>query len=258
MPTYRLDLAYDGSAFHGYALQPKLRTVQGDLEAALAPYTGGVPTFVAGRTDKGVHAAAQVVSFACPQLDTARVVRSLNAQLAPEIAVSAVTLVDDDFHARFSATGRAYRYRIRNAGVHQPLTSHIEWLVVDRLDVEAMHEAVAALIGEHDFAAFCRKTGGAPTTRRVEWVGWLRESDRAELAIGASSFCHQMVRSVVAVSVDIGRGRLNTVDMETILRSRDRSTGRGVAPPHGLTLSAVAYGEPLDRPDWVHRLPATG
>lgn len=258
MPTYRLDISYDGSGFHGYARQPGLRTVQGDLEAALAPYTGDVPTFVAGRTDKGVHATAQVVSFSCPELDTDRVIKSLNSQLGPAIAALCLEPADDDFHARFSATGRAYRYRIRNAAVHEPLTAHTEWNVSDALDVATMHEAVHVLIGENDFAAFCRKTGDTPTTRRVDWVGWRREADIVEMAIGASSFCHQMVRSVVAVSADIGRGRLEVDDMGTILRSQDRTTGRGVAPAHGLTLTGVAYDQPLDRPGWAHAVPEPG
>ena len=256
MPTYRLDLAYDGSGFHGYARQPDVRTVQGALEAALEPYTGGVPTHVAGRTDKGVHAAAQVVSFSCDGIDVSRVARSLNSQLGPEIAVFGIEQVAGDFHARFSATGRAYRYTIRNAPVHDPLTARTEWTVSDPLDAAAMHESVRCLLGEHDFAAFCRTSGGVPTTRRVDWAGWRRDGDRMEMTIGASSFCHQMVRSIVAVSVDIGRGRLAVGEMETILESHDRATGRGVAPAKGLALTAVSYDTPLERPDWAHTVDA--
>ena len=149
MPTYRLDFAYDGSRFFGYAVQPNVRTIQGEIEKALEPHTEGATTSVAGRTDKGVHATEQVMSFTCKELDTARVLRSLNSQLRPEIAARSLSAVDDDFHARFSATGRAYRYQIRNADVHDPLTASTVWTVPGSLDVAAMNESVAPLAGIH-------------------------------------------------------------------------------------------------------------
>ena len=253
MPTYRLTLAYDGSGFHGYARQPEVRTVQGDLEAALFRHTGPVDTYVAGRTDKGVHATAQVVSFTSDELDTARVQRSLNAMLAPSIAVLAIDEVDDDFHARFSASGRAYRYRIHNSAVHDPFRDVVMWTYGPELDATAMDVAVRGLVGKHDFAAFCRRHGGSSsTTRRVLWAGWRRSSDVVEMAIGAQSFCHQMVRSIVAVSAEIGRGRRPSSEMEQILESRDRSTAHGAAPAAGLTLVAVSYGDQeLPRPGWI-------
>jgi tRNA pseudouridine38-40 synthase len=252
VPTYRLDLAYDGSGFHGYARQPDVRTVQGELEAALEPWTGGVATFVAGRTDKGVHASHQVVSFTCDDLETDRVVRSLNRRLAPEVAVRELREVAPGFHARFSATGRAYRYRILNTPVHDPFRAAVVWTFADPLDADAMHAAVQCLVGERDFAGFCRKQGDRSTTRSVEWAAWRRRDDLVELSIGASSFCHQMVRSIVAVSVEIGRARLPVAAMAEILASRDRRSGRGAAPPGGLTLVAVSYGaDVLPRPAWV-------
>jgi tRNA pseudouridine38-40 synthase len=250
--TYRLDLAYDGSSFHGFARQPDLRTVQGDLEAALAPWTGSVGTYVAGRTDRGVHATEQVVSFTCEPLDTERVVRSLNAQLAPQIAVHAIREMDPGFHARFSATGRAYRYRIHNAPVHDPFRASVAWNLDVPLDSEAMDACVKPLVGEHDFAAFCRRQGDRSLVRRVLWVGWRRTHEDIEMSIGAQSFCHQMVRSIVAVSVEVGRGRLAVADVASILRSRDRTTAKGAAPAHGLTLVAVSYGDDeLPRPGWI-------
>lgn len=256
MPTYRLDLAYDGSGFYGYAKQPDVRTVQGDLEAALAPWTGGVDTFVAGRTDKGVHASAQVVSFTCDDLDVDRVLRSLNSRLAPEIAVYGIRAAAPGFHARFSATGRAYRYRIRNASVHDPFRASVTWTYPDPLDADDMHASVQCLVGEHDFASFCRAQGDRPTVRRVEWAAWRREGTDVDLSIGASSFCHQMVRSIVAVSVEVGRGRLAPESVVGILESRDRQRAKGAAPPLGLSLVAVAYdGEPLPRPGWVETTP---
>jgi tRNA pseudouridine38-40 synthase len=252
MPTYRMDLAYDGSGFRGYAKQPHLRTVQGELEAALFVHTGEVDTSVAGRTDKGVHATDQVVSFTSESIDAERVQRSLNRQLSPGIAVHRIVEVEDGFHARFSATGRAYRYRILNARVHDPFRSTVTWTYPDPLDADVMNTSVRCLIGEHDFAAFCRKQGDRSTTRHVLWTGWRRDGGIVELSIGATSFCHQMVRSIVAVSVEVGRGRLGPWDTERILRSGDRAEAKGSAPPNGLTLVAVSYAdEPLPRPSWI-------
>jgi len=252
VPTYRLDLAYDGSRFFGYARQPDVRTVQGELETALEPHTGGAETFVAGRTDKGVHATEQVVSFTCGDLDTDRVVWSLNSQLAPEIAVRRLIAVPDDFHARYSATGRAYRYRINNSAVHDPLSAGTTYTYQEPLDVEAMNEAVATVVGSHDFAAFCRKQEGKATERIVLWAQWRRVGDIVELSIAANAFCHQMVRSIVGVCLEVGRGRISPDAVPGILESDERHRSAGAAPAHALVLVAVAYDyEPPPRPSWV-------
>jgi tRNA pseudouridine38-40 synthase len=253
VPTYRLDLAYDGSAFHGYATQPGLRTVQRELERALRHQVGDVITVVAGRTDRGVHAEGQVVCFSLPdEIDAERVLRSLNRQLGQEIAVHDLRRVDDDFHARFSATARRYRYEILSRAVHDPLRARTTWHVTHALDVAAMNEAAALLVGTRDFASFCRRREGASTVRDVLWAQWRRVGDIVELSIAANAFCHQMVRSVVALLVEVGRGRLAPADVEAILDATDRRRGAGVAPPQGLTLVAVGYpGEPFDPPDWI-------
>lgn len=252
MPTYRLDIGYDGSRFHGYAVQPQVRTVQGELEKALHPYTGGANTVVAGRTDKGVHASEQVVSFACDEIDTARVLRSLNSQLGPEIAARRLVEVAGDFHARFSATGRAYRYRINNSTVHDPLTATTTWTFAEPLDVDAMQDAIAPLVGSHDFVAFCRAHDGKSTEREVFWAQWRRVGELVELSIGANSFCHQMVRSIVGMSTEVGRGRVALDAVPEILASMERHRLAGAAPAHGLTLVAISYDyEPLPQPSWV-------
>lgn len=244
MPTYRIDLAYDGTGFHGYARQPGIRTVQGAFEEALFRTTGEVETVVAGRTDRGVHAADQVISFAVRDvLDPARLRRSLNRQLAPEIAVNTVTEVAEDFSARFSATQRRYRYTIWNGPVHDPLTSCTRWHVPEPLDVGAMNRAIGPLVGEHDFASFCRKAEGRSTERRVLEAAWVRDGDRVEMTIAANAFCHQMVRSIVAVSVEVGRGRLEPEAMTDILEAHDRTVAKGAAPPQGLVLVEVAYDD---------------
>lgn len=243
MPTYRIDLVYDGSGFHGYAKQNAVRTVQGDLEAALEPFVPGVETVVAGRTDKGVHASGQVVSFRTVEsIDIARVTRSLNRQLGPEVAVAGLREVADDFHARFSATGRRYVYRILNQPVHDPFERTKSWHVTDVLDVDRMNAGASHLVGEHDFASFCRKAQDRSTVRLVRTAVWHDDgSGMLRFEVEASSFCHQMVRSLVAVLVDVGRGRLDVADVQRIVSARDRTAGRGVAPPHGLTLVEVSY-----------------
>ncbi|MEN8041104.1 MAG: tRNA pseudouridine(38-40) synthase TruA [Actinomycetota bacterium] len=252
MPTYRLDIAYDGGGFHGYARQPDVRTVQGELEAVLAPYTGGAATHVAGRTDKGVHASEQVVSFACEELDSERVVRSINSQLAPLIAARSLSVVADDFHARYSATGRAYRYRINNSAIHDPLDAATTWTYDEALDDDAMNDAVAMLIGNHDFSAFCRKREGLSNERELLWSHWRRSGNILQLSIGANSFCHQMVRSIVGMCTEIGRGRVPLEAVPGILASPSRHRLAGAAPAHGLTLVAVAFDyEPLPKPSWV-------
>lgn len=253
MPTYRLDLAYDGTGFHGYASQPHQRTVQGELEAALAHHTGPVTTVVAGRTDAGVHAAAQVVSFThLSDLDTERVLRSLNGLLRDEIAVLDMRRVGDEFHARFSATGRSYRYRVLNRRIHDPVMVNTAWQVRDPLDVEAMNQASEHLVGKHDFASFCKKAPRRSTVRVVDWAGWRREGDVVEFSIGANAFCHHMVRSIVALGVEVGRGQLDAGVVPEILEAGDWLRTKGAAPARGLSLVGVGYpDEPLRAPDWM-------
>ncbi|NND03704.1 MAG: tRNA pseudouridine(38-40) synthase TruA [Acidimicrobiia bacterium] len=242
MGTYRIDLAYLGTGFHGYAVQPNVRTVQGDLEAALTRVIGPVETDVAGRTDKGVHASGQVVSFSTEaSVDCVRLQRSLNSQLAPEIAIINLELAADDFHARFSATGRRYIYRILNRTAPDPFLAATSWHFPTPLDLEAMNEGCASLVGIHDFIALCRFHPGRSTERELRIVSWTNDGPMKHLEVEASSFCHQMVRSIVAISVDVGRGKLRPSDVARILEGQDRNLGSGAAPAYGLTLVEVSY-----------------
>ena len=242
MPTYKLVIAYDGAGFHGYARQPGVRTVQGELETALAPHTGPVDSVVAGRTDKGVHAAGQVVSFTCSEaVDPARLARSLNSRLGPEVAVLDVSEVDAGFSARFDAIERSYEYRVLNREVPDPFLAATSWHVDAPLDLEAMNVAAGAFVGERDFASLCRKAAERATVREVRSATWRREGDLVVYAVTASSFCHQMVRSMVAICVDVGRGVVAAAAVPAILEARDRHAARGAAPAHGLTLVAVRY-----------------
>jgi tRNA pseudouridine38-40 synthase len=243
MISLRLDLAYDGSGFRGYAFQEGLRTIQGDLEGALRTLHGRpVETAVAGRTDAGVHARGQVVSL---QLDEApdleRLARSLNGIVGPEIAVNAITSVDDDFHARFSARWRRYRYTMSTGIAPDPLARGFEWHVGSRLDVGLMEAAAAEFEGELDFSAFCRSVEGRTNVRRVEESRWEEDGDRLHFWIRANAFCHQMVRSLVGLCYDVGRGFTQADSVREIVESKDRSRVATVAPPHGLTLWEVGY-----------------
>ncbi|HUO45965.1 MAG TPA: tRNA pseudouridine(38-40) synthase TruA [Acidimicrobiia bacterium] len=243
MPVVRMELAYDGTDFHGFARQPGLRTVQGALEEALHHvFHVPVTTTAAGRTDAGVHARGQVVSFLIPGgFDQERLLRSLNGMLAPRIAVKEVSEAPDEFDARFSAHWRAYRYHILNSSSGDPLRRAFSWHVPEPLDMEAMNSAAAHLTGEHDFAAFCRKKAGNSTVRRVLESRWHRSDDLVVFGVRASSFCHQMVRSLVGLMVDVGRGRRAPEETVSVLAAGDRQRAGQLAPPHGLILWEVGY-----------------
>lgn len=253
----RLDLAYDGTAFHGWAAQPKLRTVQGTLEAALAQVlrVPEVSTTCAGRTDTGVHARGQVVHLdvdedvlvASAGRSTAppaeSLVRRLNGVLPDDVRVHRAHQVPDAFDARFSALWRRYAYRIADAPhLLDPLsrTSVLAW--GRELDLEAMNAAAARLVGEHDFSAFCRKREGATTVRTLHELRWDRDASGLAVArVRADAFCHSMVRALVGCLVAVGEGRREPGWASDVLRAGVRDPGVTVIHAHGLTLEEVAY-----------------
>lgn len=248
----RLVVAYDGSGFHGFADNVGVRTVAGVLGAAISTVAGApVELTCAGRTDKGVHARAQVVTFdvAAGSVDLAVLVKSLNKMCGPVIAVTGADVVSPDFDARFSARARRYRYRIVNRPAPDPFQAHLSWHVPDPLSVSAMTLACDPFIGEHDFAAFCRRPKRrdgeeASLVRRVTEATWFDDGDgNLRFEIEASSFCHQMVRSVVGTLVDVGRGKRHAGDVLSIIRSKDRNCCGDLAPPQGLTLWTVRYDD---------------
>lgn len=244
MPTYRIDLGYDGSGFRGYARNEGVRTVQGVLEAALARVLRTeVVTSVAGRTDAGVHAERQVVSFTADGVLPDLLEKSLRTMLGPEIAIHEIVAVDDEFDARYSATARRYRYLVDDGLVADPMQRNSVWHFPGPLDVAVMDRAAQYFVGEHDFASLCRAREGQTTLRTVFSAGWTRR-DRLHFEVHAAAFCHQMVRSMVAICVDVGRGKVDADAVPEILGARDRNAARGAAPPHGLTLVAVEY--PVD------------
>jgi tRNA pseudouridine38-40 synthase len=245
----RLVVAYDGTGFHGFAVNEGVHTVAGTLTEAISTVVRQDVTLTgAGRTDAGVHAWGQVISIDLPErVDLADLARRLNKLCAPDIAVRSAHPVADDFDARFSAQWRHYRYDVWNAPYPNPLLTTRTWHVATALDVERMDAAARHLVGEHDFASFCRRPKGDPQAtlvRNVLSTGWtVADPDGTLLRfeIRANAFCHQMVRSIVGTLVDIGTGRLPSDEMPAILAARDRGSAGQVAPPRGLTLWEVGY-----------------
>jgi tRNA pseudouridine38-40 synthase len=242
----RLDLAYDGTAFHGWATQPGLRTVQGELQSALATIlrVDAVAVVCAGRTDAGVHARGQVVHFDVEEApDLERLVRRLNGVLAADVRVRRAAVAPVGFDARFGALRRRYAYRIADdPAAVDPLTrAHV--LAWPRpLDEGAMNAASLLLVGRHDFASFCKQREGATTIRTLEQLSWTR--DRSGVLVGtvvADAFCHSMVRALVGCLIAVGEGRQPADWVDEILRAELRNPAVAVVHAHGLTLEEVAY-----------------
>jgi len=254
-------VAYDGTAFHGFAAQPGQSTVGGSLAATLSSMSGHEVTITcAGRTDTGVHALGQVVhaeiceetlaKWAGRELRAGmlldRLGPSLSHQLGGAISVIEARVAPEGFDARHSATARRYRYDLLRTDWADPLLRHSSWHVPGELDLAAMRIAADALLGEHDFSAFCRQHNGesGPILRRVlsaDWAPAPGDSRRLVFCIEANAFCHQMVRSVVGTLVAAGQGRIRAGELLSILRDRDRSRSAQPAPPLGLCLVAVRY-----------------
>lgn len=220
--------------------------MQGELEAALAVVTR-VPAAltVAGRTDAGVHATGQVAHLDVPPdaLTPEQLVHRLARLLPPDLRVPAVQQVPSSFDARFSALRRHYRYRVCDApwGVN-PLRRYDTLVHYRSLDEAAMNAASTLLLGEHDFAAFCRHRAGASTVRALERLEWIRdEPDALTAHVTADAFCHSMVRSLVGALLAVGEGRRRPEWPASLLRNTTRTSEVTVAPPHGLTLVAVDY-----------------
>lgn len=243
----RLDLAYDGTGFRGWARQrdPRVRTVEGTLTSLLPSVLHeDVRLSVAGRTDAGVHARGQVCSFVTDSVvPPERVAAFLNGRLAPEVVVTRATYAPAGFDARFSASARAYRYGVDTAEVPDPFTARFVWHRPGTLSVPAMRAAARLLVGEHDFTSFCRRPGGGRSTvRDLRRLSVRREGDLVVIGAEANAFLHQMVRSLVGTLVRVGEGRLDPEEVGRLLTARDRSGTPTIAPSRGLTLERVAYG----------------
>ncbi|WP_345418909.1 tRNA pseudouridine(38-40) synthase TruA [Pseudonocardia xishanensis] len=239
-----MDVAYDGTDFSGWAVQPSLRTVQGVLTSALSRLVRSpVQLTVAGRTDAGVHATGQVVHVDLPaDVDPAWLVRRLARLLPPDVRVRYAVEVPAAFDARFAALRRHYRYRVAvTPWGADPLRARDTLSWPHPVDLTAVNAASALLVGEHDFAAFCKHREGATTVRGLERLSWSASDGVLTAALSADAFCHSMVRSLIGALLDVGRGR-RAVDWPASLLDRtSRESGVAVAPAHGLTLVGVDY-----------------
>ncbi|MER5619660.1 tRNA pseudouridine(38-40) synthase TruA [Streptosporangium sp. NPDC002544] len=271
MVRLRLDLAYDGTDFSGWAKQPGRRTVQGEIEEALGrilrlPEPPALT--VAGRTDAGVHARGQVAHVdldagvlgaldsrnrrgvptwepgSVEELDErlSATRRRLAGVLPPDVRVHRVTVAPEGFDARFSALSRRYAYRISDApgGVDPLRRREIVWYNRP-LDVDRLNAAAAGLLGEHDFAAFCKRREGATTIRELQRLDWVREDGFIVATVVADAFCHSMVRALVGSLLPVGEGRLTVEWPQGVLSRAVRDSGVHVAPAHGLCLEEVRY-----------------
>ena len=257
----RLDIAYDGTHFRGWAKQPGLRTVQGVLETALARIVGSDVQFVvAGRTDAGVHASDQVAhvdldeaqwsrvtarhgqAASDPAGSLARRIRGVLGQY-PDVTVTRTSLAPEGFDARFSAVWRRYRYRLADTTVgYDPMRRNDTTTIRAALDVDAMDAAARTLIGLHDFAAYCKPREEATTIRTLLDYRWARDAEDVLVAdVKADAFCHSMVRALVGACAAVGEGKLSVDDVVRLRDELTRTSAFKVLPARGLTLAEVGY-----------------
>ena len=239
---YRARVEYDGTDFAGFQVQPGNRTVQGELEVALRHVSGGAGTRVeaAGRTDAGVHATGQVIAFTYRgRLSAAELARALDALLPADVALHALRRAEPGFRPRYAARYRAYRYTVWN-GPRSPLRERYALGVRAPLDAEAMAHAAQVLVGRHDFSAF----GGndRQPVRTLHRVGVRREGRTITIDLTGDAFLRQMVRSIVAALLRVGRGEATRAELAAALEQRERAFAGAVAPPHGLCLRRVVTG----------------
>lgn len=248
MPRYRITVEYDGTPFVGWQTQAKGQSVQASLQAAIAAFCGEqVSVRGAGRTDSGVHALGQVAHFdLASERDPLRVREALNHLVRPDpIAILDCEIASPDFDARFSATARHYLYRILDRRAPPALDRNRVWWVAAGLDHEAMHEAAQCLVGHHDFTTFraaaCQSASPVKTLARLDVA---RVGSEVHITASARSFLHNQVRSLVGTLKQVGAGRWSRADVAAALEARQRSACGPVAPPTGLYLVSVDYGEP--------------
>lgn len=251
----RAAIAYDGTDYAGFQRQSDVATVQETIEVALAGVTQEQITIVAaGRTDAGVHALGQVVAFDTDwRHGVAQLHKAMNAVLPSDIAVFELEEADADFHPRFDARRRLYRYRVFNGTIQSPLTRRYSLHVPYSLDADRMHEAAALLVGEHDFATFGQPPQGRATVRRVFSAMWREvfsfgpfdaESGSGvclEFDIEANAFLYRMVRSVVGTLLEVGQGRMSVQMFKDVFKSGERGQAGKTVEPHGLCLMEVVY-----------------
>ncbi len=249
--NFRLTIQYDGTEFHGWQIQDGQRTVQGELTRAVSLIEGRkVVLHGSGRTDAGVHAEAQVASVKLERdIAPDKLLAAINGNVARDVRVIDAEIVPDDFHARFSAQGKTYRYSVFNARYLSPFCLRYAYHEARHLSVEAMREAARVFVGKHDWTAF--SSAQADVESRVRTLTELSitehdDDDRArgriiEMTMSADGFLRYMVRSIAGTLLAVGRGEMNAQDIARLIESRDRAQAAATAPPHGLTLVKVHY-----------------
>ena len=240
----RLDLAYDGTNFSGWATQPDRRTVQEEVEKAIGTISQSkVETIVAGRTDAGVHASGQVIHVDIPQgVNLDDIAFKLNRILDEDIRIMQVSVAPEAFHARFSAIRRTYTYKILDKNLPVPPINRTDIASWYRpLDAELMNVASGLVLGHHDFAAFCKFKEGGTTIRTLENFTWERRGELLVATIIADAFCYSMVRNLVGAVVCVADGRKDSEWIRQLLQNKERVSDSLVFPARGLTLSSVEY-----------------
>jgi tRNA pseudouridine38-40 synthase len=237
---------YDGTRYCGFQTQARGQTIQAELERALGAVTQEERRVVgAGRTDAGVHARGQVAHFKTNWRHSwAELRRALNALLPDDIVVHQLLPVAPEFHARYSARSRWYRYSVFNRPLRSPFAARFAYHLATALDVEAMNAAAECLLGQHDFAAFGQSPNGGHTVREICMARWRREEDRVFFDVEANAFLRHMVRSLVGTLLWVGTGKIGPAEFAGILVGKERSAAGVTAPPQGLCLERVAYGPP--------------
>jgi tRNA pseudouridine38-40 synthase len=262
MPTFKLTMAYDGTDFAGWQWQPKERTLQGELEATLQRVTGyQTKCFASGRTDAGVHALGQVVSFDSPtRLAPDALTKALNAELPDDMLVFEVEAAADGFHAQRDAVRKRYRYVLEDGRIRDLFDRGYLWHIYRKLDVEAMQAAAASLVGTHDFLSF--ESAGSSRLNTVRTIfDLLVERRSAELTervvieVEADGFLYNMVRNIVGTLVQVGKGKESVTWPTAVLALRDRSKAGMTAPAQGLYLVGVEYGDIADCKSHASDLP---
>jgi tRNA pseudouridine38-40 synthase len=243
MPTVRLDIEYDGSDFRGWARQPNLRTVQGELEIALATVLREpIELTVAGRTDTGVHALGQVASFETTVEPPPDLARRLNGLAPDDVAVTSAAVVADSFNARHDAKSRSYRYRLLARSAPSPFERGKSLWWPHRVDYEALQACAAALQGTHDFTAFTpTQTDHVHFNRNILTAGWTSEGGILNFQITADAFMRNMVRVLVGTQLEVASGRRTVDSFIQLLSGAPRTAAGDTAPPHGLYLESVSY-----------------